>query len=388
MRFIHSVAVFFKKSAAVYVSLFLALIAGISFFSLGNLIMTYKNGAEINNQTTGNDKLESDFIANVVGSDFFLNLNGGIRRVLGQREMNGVVRLDNGYLSWTNQLTDPAILKTNAESVADIQQKLEERGIPFLYVMAPYKIQEDDPELPHDIQDHTNEVVNIFSEELNKADVQYLDLREDFAQTDDPYALFYRTDHHWNDQGGFLGYTVIAEKLMEMLNVSVDPALLSTESYREEVYPDLHLGSHGKRTGSIFAGGADDFALLIPEFDTLIVDEDNKTQGRLEDIIFDKSYLQVKNPWTINMYDAVLRLGHFSSQTTGCGKKILFICDSMGRTVLPYLTLAFGDVYFVDAYEPDTLTLELLDSYQPDAVVMMHYPTLMYLLSSFEYPGL
>lgn len=387
MKFIHSAVAFLRKPTAVYISLFLTLIAVISFFSLGNLIMAYKSGAEINNQVTENDKLESDFVANVVGSDFFLNLNGGIRRILGQREMNDVVRLENGYLAETNELTDSAILKTNAESVATVQQKLDEKGIPFLYVMTPYKIQAGDPELPHDIQDYTNESMDTFKEDLQKAGVQPLDLREVFNEEENPYALFYRTDHHWNDRGGFLGYTVIAEELIKLLHVSVDPALLSMDSFKEEVYPNLHLGSYGRRTGSVFAGGADDFAILIPDFDTLIFDEKNETQGPFADVILNKSYLQVSDPWSISIYDAVFRLGHFSSQATGCGKKILFVCDSMGRAVLPYLTLAFGDVYFVDAYHPDTLTSELLDSYRPDVVVMMHYPELMLLSSSFTYPN-
>lgn len=388
MRSLRSTLRVLKKPMAVYVVAFLTLLGLISFFSLGNLIMAYKNDEEINNQTNSEDKLEGDFIANAVGKDFFLNLNGGMHRLLGQSQMNDVVRLKNGYLSWTNGMTDPSIFKMNAESLAEIQKKLGDRGIPFLYVMAPYKIQADDPELPHDIQDHTNEVVDSFKEELQAVGVQPLDLRESFSAQTDPYALFYRTDHHWNDRGGFLGYTVIAEQISRMLDVSVDPDLLSLDSYTEEVYQDLHLGSHGKRTGSVFAGGADDFAILVPNFDTVIVDEDNNTQGKLEDVIFDKSYLQVRDPWSLNIYDLVYRLGHFQSQTTGCGKKVLFICDSMGRAVLPYLTLAFGDVCFVDAYHPENLTQELLDSYQPDIVVMMHYPTLMYILSEFQYPNL
>lgn len=388
MRFLGSASRVLKKPMAVYVITFLTLLGLISFFSLGNLIMAYKNDEEINNQTNSEDKLEGDFIADAVGKDFFLNLNGGMHRLLGQSEMNDVVRLKNGYLSGMNGTTDLSICKTNAESVASIQEKLADRGISFLYVMAPYKIQADDPELPHGIQDHTNEMMDCFREELQAVGVQTLDLREAFSAQPDPYALFYRTDHHWNDRGGFLGYTVISEQISRMLGASVDPDLLSLDSYTEEVYQDLHLGSHGKRTGSVFAGGADDFAMLVPNFDTVIVDENNKKQGKLEDVVFDKSFLHASDPWSLNIYDSVFRLGHFRSQTTGCGKKVLFICDSMGRAVLPYLTLAFGDVCFVDAYNPQNLTQELLDSYQPDIVVMMHYPALMYLPSEFQYPNL
>lgn len=64
----------------------------------------------------------------------------------------------------------------------------------------------------------------------------------------------------------------------------------------------------------------------------------------------------------------------------------MLVCDSMGRAVLPYLTLAFGDVCYVDAYNPQNLTKELLDSYQPDLVIVMHYPTVVFTTDAFAFP--
>lgn len=374
--------------AAVYVGVFLTLLGVISFFSMFRLTMAYKEDKKINNQVTGEDKLESDFIAEAFGKDFFLNLNGGMHLLLGQAKMNNVIRLNNGYLAGVNDSADSEIFAKNAEYLGDFEQKLKERGIPFLYIVAPYKIQADDPELPHNFEDHVNEDIDSFKNELQAVGIEPLDLRETISSQEDPYSLFYRTDHHWNDRGGFLGYTAIANQISKMLGVTVDQELLSMDSYTEEVYPAIHLGSHGKSTGSVFAGGADDFDILVPTFDTLITDVDNEKQGPLDQIIFDKSFLQAKNPLSLDIYSSVLCMRHFRSETTGCGKKVMLICDSMGRMVFPYLTLAFGDVYYVDAYHPDTLSGALLDSYHPDIVVMMHYPTLIYYSERFQYPNI
>lgn len=373
---------------AMYVLAFLTLLIGVSFFSLENLIMAYKNGEEINNQTTGEDHLESDLTANVLGKNLFLNLNGGMRRLLGQREMNGVVLLNNGFLAEANEPVEQAILTENAQHTATLQQELAQRGIPFLYVLTPYKIQASDPQLPHAIRDSTNAVMDTFVEELQNEGVQPLDLRENFSNNAiDPYELFYRTDHHWNIEGGFFAYTVIAQRAADLLEVEVDPALLSKDQFIEETYPRWHLGSYGQRTGALFAGGADDFSLLLPNFATAVVNTNTGEQGTFEEIILDKSYLQKRDTTSRYTYDRVLRLGNFRSLTTGCGKKVLIICDSMGRAVLPYLTLAFGDVCYVDAYNPQKLTRELLDSYQPDLVIAMHYPTILFTTDAFDFPG-
>lgn len=377
-----------KKPMAVYVFVFLTLLVGVSFFSLENLIMAYKNGEEINNQTMGQDHLESDLTANVLGKNLFLNLNGGMRRLLGQREMNGVVLLNNGYLAEVNEPVEQAILMENAQNTATLQRELAQRDIPLLYVLTPYKIQAANSELPHAIQDSTNAVMDSFIQELQNEGVQPLDLRENFSQSfTDPYELFYRTDHHWNIEGGFFAYTVIAQRAAELLKVEVDPALLSRKQFVEETYPSWHLGSYGQRTGALFAGGADDFSLLLPNFATTVVNTDTGEQGTFEEIVLDKSYLQKREVTSRYTYDRVLRLDNFQSLTTGCGKKVLLICDSMGRAVLPYLTLAFGDVCYVDAYNPQNFTEELLDSYQPDLVIVMHYPTVVFTTDAFAFPN-
>lgn len=183
MQFIHNFRNLAKKPMAVYVLTFLTLLVVVSFFSLGNLIMAYKNGEEINNQTTGEDHLESDFTANVLGKNLFLNLNGGMRRILGQREMNGVVLQDNGFLAEVNEPVDQAILTKNARHMATLQQELEQRDIPLLYVLTPYKIQASDPELPHEIEDSTNDVMDAYIEQLQNEGVHLWICEKAFCRT-------------------------------------------------------------------------------------------------------------------------------------------------------------------------------------------------------------
>lgn len=373
-----------------YVTIFLALLSIISFISLGNLIMAYKTGEAINNQTTGDDSLESDLSANIFAKDFFLNLNGGMRLLLGQREMNGVVRLENGYLSELNTVVDSNVLKRNSEHLAGFKADLQERGIPLLYVLTPYKIPLDGEGIPCYMKDCTNESLDAYVKELQAVGIQPLDLRTAFNRTEaNPYSLFFRTDHHWNIRGGFVAYKEMVPQIASLLNCyEVGEHILSEDEFREETYSGVHLGSYGQRTGAVFAGGADDFSLWKPLFSTRILDINSGREGTFEEIMLNMEYLSTGHDSSRYTYDRVFPLGHYKSQNIDHGKKILFVCDSMGRAVLPFLTLTFGEIYYVDAYNLQTMTEEVIDSYQPDLVLIMHYPTVAFDTQNFDFPAL
>lgn len=375
-----------KRPNVLYVLTFLVMLGCLSFFSLGNLILTYKNGEQINNEVIGDDHLESALTGSIFGKSELLNLNGAFRLLLGQDEMNGVVRLDNGYLAEIGDEAQPDVLEANVQSLVDLQNKLKDRNIPFLYVLTPYKIEKNNPQLPEYFQDYTNASMDSFVSGLKSNHVDVLDLRESFSSANvDHYSLFYRTDHHWNIYGGFFAFTQITEQLSDRLNVEVDPALLSLDSYTVKSYPQWHLGSYGQRTGEVFAGGADDFDILVPRFETTIIDEDTGESGTFWDIMIDDSCLQVRDYSSRYTYDTALALGNYRSEGTGCGKKILLLCDSMGKAVERYLTLAFGEVRIIDAYDPLQLNENMLEKYQPDVVVVLHFPTQIYEKGMYQF---
>lgn len=377
---------FLRKFLKGYVAVFLLLLSVLSFVSLGDLIMAYKTGETINNQITGDDRLESDLSANIFAKDIFLNLNGGMRLLFGQREMNGVVRLENGYLSELNAAIEESGMERNVRHLAEFKKDIQSHGIPFLYVLTPYKIQQENSQLPQYMVDHTNESLDIFIEKVNDAGVSPLDLREVFSQGDeDPYSLFYRTDHHWNIEGGFIAYTAIAQQIADMLDVDLGSALLSRDQFYKKVYEGAHLGYYGQRTGSVFAGGADDFALWLPNFDTEIVNTNTGEKGTFEELLINDEYLEEKRVSSRYTYDNVFMAGNFQSLRSGCGKKILFVSDSMGKAVLPFLVLTFGEICYVDANDPTDLTAELLQEYQPDIVVIMHYPLSAFTRERFDF---
>jgi len=362
------------RLAHCYAVLLLVLIGLVSLVSVKNLAAARLEGQSLNNNAEGRDQLETDLTACLFGREAFVDLNGGIRRLLGQREMNGVVRLENGYLAMPNDPAAPETLLHNADAAAALQTYLAERGIPFLYVATPFKIAADDPQLPSGVTDATNADLDTLLALMKERGVETLDLRDSIRQDGlDPYSLFFVTDHHWNTYGGFYAFT----KIVERLGMPVDPALLDLANYTPETYPAWHFGSYGQRTGRLFAE-PDDFTLLMPPVLPVIENTTNGESGVFDQLLYDRSVLQERDLSQSVTYDAALGRSQSSYRNpeAACGKKILIVCDSMASAVNPYLILAFREIKTLSAYYPEELTAAVLDEYQPDAVILMHYPTL------------
>lgn len=377
-----------KNLLAVLFCLLLGIISAASFYSTEKSYITH---TAIDNQGSDNvNHFETDFSGSIFGKFTFLNVNGAMRKLLGQREMNGIVRLNNDYLALPTDPVDESTLAANAASLGNLNRALTERGIPLLYVATPFKVSPSNPELPIGVADSTNENTDVLLEHVRAEGVSCLDLREAFNQNNiDPYNYFYRTDHHWNTRGGFYAYTQLVPQLESMMDTKIDSTLTDLSNYTITTYPSWHLGSYGQRTGQFFAG-VDDFELIEPNFDTKIdryYGFDYDCSGSFRDVIINTSPLQKRDLTQRLTYDATLgtSLNHFFNENASSDKKILVIGDSMAKAVNPFLILSFREVYTIDGYNPDALSESLLAQYQPDIVMIMQYPTLMYDPDYFQY---
>lgn len=371
--------------------LFFAAIGIISLASCLTLLHSYVTKTAINNQATGTENaLEADLSASILGKDLFLNLNGGVRRLLGQRKMNDVVRLDNGWIMSENALITEEFAATNAHKLRALQDELAAQGIEMLYLAAPFNA-ESSADFPAGETDYTNESLDRMYTALDAEGVHALDLRSTFdAAPGGHYSYFYRTDHHWNAQGAFCAYTQIMAQLQPALGLDLPAQLTDPDAYTVTTYQDAELGSYGQRTGSVFAGGMENFDLLEPKFDTRVTNLDTSETGTFSDVLVDKYRLEndLANVIKEKAYDSVYgkALGRFENLDTPCDKKVLVVGDSMMKGVVPYLALTFRGVQTVDAYHTETtLTQAVLDEYQPDAVIFIHHCGRVYNAECFDF---
>ena len=382
-----------NKSGILYAGLFLLFVGVMGCLSLFNLTRYYIRGEEIDNDLAEAEgsQLEKDISGTFFARLSFVDLNGAIRRVLGQHEMNGVVKLDNGYLMMPLEKCTDESLRQFSGRTSVFNDYLREKGISLVYVSPPYTVGKFDPELPPGEEDFSNDNIDRFLSLLEENGIDTIDIRETMHEDGiDHYDMVYKTDHHWTTEAGFYTYNVLEKYIAEKTSCKTDPRISDISNYVLTKYNNSHLGSVGLRTGKYYAG-TDDFTLIVPKFDTYIRDPEGKT-GKVRDYFLDTGPLLERDGTLLYGYDKVLGggayLGDYVNLDPVNDVKILVISDSFSKAVIPYLIMGFAEVNTVlDGYV-SSVTPELIEAYDPDIVIMMYYPKYINSNSgSFDFNG-
>ena len=143
---------------------------------------------------------------------------------------------------------------------------------------------------------------------------------------------------------------------------------LNEGQFARLTYEDLFLGSQGKRVGTLF-GGADDFELLTPNFDTAftftVAGQGTVRSGSMEETILFPERVAKKdyyngNPYTYYSggdYGLLTIVNHLNTD----GPVILLVRDSMACAVTPFMASACSTLVQVDTryYDGDPAQLAL-----------------------------
>lgn len=316
-------------------------------------------------------KVETDYISNFLGKMQFVNFNGLMRRVLGQHEMNGVVKLNNGYLVLTYPYASEEMLRNKAENLHTLDLRLKERDISLLFAICPYTSSKWDPELPIGVEDYGNTNIDRFMEMVSEYGIEKLDFREEmYADGINQYDIMYRTDHHWTTEAGFYAYTKLSKWIQDKTNCEIDARVMELSNYTQTTYRKWHLGSRGQRTG-IYYAGIDDFVLITPDFETLL--SNGTVEGTFNDLVINYAPLENREYTSRYTYDYVLgnALGNYKNYMAENDVKVLIVTDSFGKAVNPYMILSYGEVQWCSTMQG--VTQAYLDEYDPDVVIVMYY---------------
>lgn len=317
----------------------------------------------------------------------FISINGGWQRLLGAREVNERFRLDNGHLTYIIPEEDTDGIAANT---VDFYNAVSELNIPFLYVNTPFKIDADDKQLPPSISDYSNENADKFLAKLYNNSVPVLDLRS--AEKDEKlnhYDLFYMTDHHWKAETGFWAYNEIVDYLAKLDNSwGLDPMLKDISNYGSLTYSDISLGSAGRRVGPLYAG-KDDISLIYPEFETAlsftVPDENIQKNGTYSETILFPERLTESDDFTVSRYtvycggDYSLLLTKNNSSADdlpvrSAPKRLIVIKDSFSEVVIPFLSLGYDEVDYIDLRLFRDDLISYIESREPDLVMVIYNP--------------
>ena len=328
----------------------------------------------------GTAQAESRFNEFLPGKSFWVNLNGGVHKLLGSREVNERYLMDNGQMTYIIPELDMGRI---AQNTADFAEAVEERGIPFLYVNLLFKVDDGDKKLPQGVEDFSNENADRFLALLREDEVPCVDLREiEKAEGLDHYSLFFPTDHHWTPEAGLWAAGEVSQALGELdASLRADAALFDLSHYDCETYEQVFLGSHGRRVGAWYAG-LDDLDVLTPRFETAlrfsVPSEGIEREGSFQDTMLFPEKLTEEDKMNSAAYDVYCGgqydLLRVENLLHGNGKRLLVLQDSFSLVVIPFLSLGYEQVDYLDLRLWGGDLLDYMDETRPDAVLILYNP--------------
>lgn len=353
-----------------------------SAFAVGFLAFVLVGGAVMAKRLTVKTVRERSFASACPARKVFVELNGGMCRLVGRRLCNGVYRADDGQILRKCERRD---VSDQAARAIQFAHWLKDRGMRYVYVQAPSKVDRAGVLSLPVVPNESNAMSDDFIARLKRAGVATFDLRETLALTpEDVGRQFYRTDHHWNNDAAFTAFGLLVPYLADL--TGTDPVAVTNRTdasaWRREVRPSCFLGSSARRTGRLFAGAdVDDLIVYTPCFETqMSLDIPSKN-------IYLEGTFQETNMWKAktlgqgvraDCYTALYVGGLFSStyhrnERAPIKVRILVIGDSFVRPLEAFLSTVVAELVVVDQrrFAPGETVVDYVARIRPEIVLQL-----------------
>ena len=325
--------------------------------------------------------VRADLLGHLWHKDEFLDANGGWTRLLGRKVCNGVLKLRNGHLSGPIPYCDSS---PQAAAIDALSGLCGELGIKSLFVLIPGRIDPDGAIVPRGApSDGTARISDEIVSGLRTMPV--LDLRPAIASSvEDVTKHFFKTDSHWNFDGAFTAFPLIARRILEELGIPSEgiPALDPSNWERLEM-DRPYLGSLARRTGPFFAG-TDSLFYYVPRFETAMmcrIPHGNSWFGCGtfgDALIWPIAFEKQKSHYAdmgYNVYGSNRPLVRIVNASAPVRKRILLSKDSFAIPVYAFLSTVFSEVVAVDLRLWHDMTLgQYVRIMRPDVVCVMNNP--------------
>ena len=299
-----------------------------------------------------------------------------------------VLRLDNGYLTFTVPYVEEQDIDQIANNLADFEIYLNQKNIDFCYISAGGKLCPYDKQTSQPYYNYTNENGDHLMAALKERNVTAIDIRDYMIANDlDWYDSYYKTDNHWKTETAFWAAGTISKLLNENCGFDFDDFYFSNSSYKFETYKDYFLGSHG-RVVTLAEAELEDFTKITPLFDTNFSIEQpvynlKKTGTYTETLFDDSAFSRIANYSNTDFLSKIDAYGCAGISNTALtiiknnlatdnqDKKILMLADSFSWYLTSYLACDVGEIHNIYLGEFTGSIKSYIEEMQPDAVIML-----------------
>ena len=236
-------------------------------------------------------------------------------------------------------------VKSEVQQMKKFKTFLDKQGVKLLYVNAPVKYLNDDAfEATFGVPTYVNQNADLFLQRIGKIGISSIDLRKCMvAEGLAPETLFYRTEHHWNNQAALFAARNVAATLNSAYGYQIDLNLYNPANFKATDFKACWLGEYGKKTAVM--PPLDDYTLLLPNYPTAYSFPMNETtvDGTFEDFI-DRSYLtSCGNVYQDRSCHYAYRLRSCINKNVSAGR-VLLLCDSFSQNFEPFLSLGVHSI--------------------------------------------
>ena len=310
-------------------------------------------------------------------------------------QADSVIILNNGYLTYKEELIDDGHIDEIADSVKNFSDFLSGMDIGFVYVNAGSKVCPYDKQLPTGAIEHSNENGDELLQALTSRNVPVIDLREEMMKAGlDWYDSYYKTDHHFTSLTGLWAAGVLARYLNDECSFAFDDEVFDPAQYQIDHFENNMLGSQG-RTVTLANCELDDYDRVLPKFDTFfylkIPTRDIAEEGSYSEVLFDTEFFDQIADYSESDFltkpggFGAIKLGNYDlaiienlASNHNANKKILMLEDSFGLYLTSFLAADVAEIdtiYLGDPGEGQGFNGSVrayIEQTQPDVVVRLY----------------
>lgn len=387
------------RGEKVFALLFLVLLLAFSGLNLA------RNGQKLWQDAAGQDwrepqqavqQLESELNEELLLHYPMLDAYGILQRAMGKQEENAfdTVRDKKGFLYggnfWNGFGDDCQQLALRTKRLAG---QLKEQGTEFGVILFPMNLPQQDAAYAGIPYTDFTEVSDRFAAWSRYYGLKVLDLRDNWRQAGlTQEEAFFRTDHHWTPRAAFEGYCTILRWMQSAYGLGISEPrlrqLCRLENYQQVTYEKIMIGSYGRETGLLFAGGPEDYTVIFPkeEGDYLLrtgtLEEYDEYEGSFSEALLDTDYHfsdledmyegQAENTY---LHGSVSDYASILNRQASLDKKVLLLRDSYATPVGAFLAQSFAqiDMLWIGQYTPEQIQEYLAENHY-DYVFLSLYP--------------
>jgi len=293
------------------------------------------------------------------------------------------IKLKNGYWISTSEPNDNEEEIKNIVNYYNLQKYLESEDIEFLYCIPPTKECKLDNQLPDGITTYENDNIDVYISEFDSLGLNYIDLRKTLHDDKlDHYSLFYKTDHHWNIEGGFWAASEIEKELIEKYGIDI-ANINQYGSFSKKTYKNAMFGSEGLGV-THFNAQSEDFDILFPDFENEFIldipDKNINISGNFEEVFINYEGLnEVIEEGGGYAYEQILYGNRpyvkITNLNNTSGPRILILRDSFAIAVAPYLAFSCSELVLLDTRSSmgnfSGSIVNCINQFSPDAVIVL-----------------